>query len=453
MTDNRNIHISKFGIFNDTSITTINNTLDILTSGSNLVLNNSLLIPLTENNTNTNNNNNNTLIALKDRIDGKFKSLLIYNNDLYIHPYDIENSSLTDISNNKKLLLRQDDLENEINLISDNIEFSNIHINRNNGYINFYDGDSDINLNSQTVDFGFRVNTGTLQYKKNISSDWVNFGSGGEGGGLDSVIDDTTPQLGGDLDTNNNNIILSSGSNIVLSNDNSNIHMVDNTSNIIVEMNDANTSPNHIIITKTNINSAIIPEITVSGSTNVDLRLKTKGNGDLYLDTNGVVGGGDIIINTSNIDINDMNNLNISAGKVNFIDANLNLIGNSYITSSLQFIQNTDLSNNIIIPTNITCNSDTLIFDILGNDGRFYAILSNGEQGQNANIIFDTSGSNNIVEVSFNNNGNVGIGSGMAKKLIFTTSGQSTSMIYLQFLDNTSRNRWQILNTGCDISN
>jgi len=452
MTDNRNIHISKFGIFNDTSITTINNTVDTLTSGSNLILNNSLLIPLTENNTTINNNNNNTLIALKDRIDGKFKSLLVYNNDLYIHPYDIENSSLTDISNNKKLLLRQDDLENEINLISDNIEFSNIHINRNNGYINFYD--SNTNLNSQTVDFGFRVNTGTLQYKKNIASDWVNFGSGGEGGGgIDNVIDDTTPQLGGDLDTNNNNIILSSGSNIILANDNSNIYMVDNSSNIIVEMNNNNTSPNHIIITKTNISSTIIPEITVSGSTNVDLRIKTQGNGDLYLDTNGVSDGGDIIINTSNIDINDMSNLNIASGRVNLIDANLNLIGNSHITSSLQFIKNTDLSTNILIPTNITCNSDTLIFNIIGNDGRFYANLSNGEQGQNTNIIYDTSGSNNIVEVRFNNNGNVGIGTGMAKKLIFTTSGQATSIIYLQFLDDNSRNRWQILNTGCDISN
>ena len=196
-----------------------------------------------------------------------------------------------------------------------------------------------------------------------------------------------------------------------------------------------------------------MPEIGVTGSTNVDLRLKTRGSGDLYLDTNGVSGGGDIIVTTSNIDINDMSNLNISTGQVNLVDVNLNLSANSHISSSLQFLENDDLSTNPASPQNITCQSDTVIFDISSNDGRFYAKIANGEQGQNTNLIFNTNGSNNHVEVNFDGTGNIGIGTGMGKKLLYTQSGQSTSMMYLQFSGDASRNRWQVLNTGCQVSN
>ena len=201
------------------------------------------------------------------------------------------------------------------------------------------------------------------------------------------------------------------------------------------------------------VNSKFTDIICFTGSTNVDLRLKTRGSGDLYLDTNGVSGGGDIIVTTSNIDINDMSNLNISTGQVNLVDVNLNLSANSHISSSLQFLENADLSTNPASPQNITCQSDTVIFDISSNDGRFYAKIANGEQGQNTNLIFDTDGSNNHVEVSFAGTGNIGIGTGMGKKLLYTQSGQSTSMMYLQFSGDASRNRWQVLNTGCQVSN
>lgn len=443
-TNNKNVHIGTFGT-NDTSITVINNTANILDSGSNLIVNNTLFIPLTKNNNNLSGNEN-TLFGLKDRADGKFKSLIIENNDLYIHPADITTKSLSQISSEKKLILRQDDLENEINQIAGDLEFSNIHINRTDGYINFYD--SNVDLNSQVVDIGLRVNSGSLQFK-NVGGSWTNVGAGG--GGLNSVIDDTTPQLGGTLDTNSQDISFTTNSDLLLAAGNANLQIADNTSNVIVEFNDSNTSGNHIVFTKRNLSGSIMPEITVNGDTNVDLRLKTRGSGDLYLDTNGASGGGDIIVTTSNIDINDMSNLNISTGQVNLVDVNLNLSANSHISSSLQFLENADLSSNPASPQNITCRSDTVIFDISGNNGNFYAEIANGSQGQNTNLIFDTAGNNNRVEVTFAGTGNVGVGTGMGNKLIYTQSGQSASMMYLQFSGDASRNRWQVLNTGCIV--
>ena len=445
-TNNKNVHIGTFGT-NDTSITVINNTANILDTGSNLIVNNTLFIPLTKNNNNLSGNEN-TLIALKDRTDGKFKSLIIENNDLYIHPADITTKSLAEITSEKKLILRQDDLENEINQIAGDLEFSNIHIARTGGYINFFS--SNINLNSQTVDAGFRVNGGGSLQFKNVGGSWTNVGAGG-GGGLNGIIDDTTPQLGGTLDTNSQDISFTTNSDLLLAAGNANLQIADNTSNVIVEFNDSNTSGNHIVFTKRNLSGSIMPEITVDGDTNVDLRLKTRGSGDLYLDTNGASGGGDIIVSTSNIDINDMSNLNISTGRVNLIDVNLNLTANSHITSSLQFLENADLSTNPASPQNITCRSDTVIFDISGNNGNFYAEIANGNQGQNTNLIFDTAGNNNRLEVTFAGTGNVGVGTGMGNKLIYTQSGQSTSMMYLQFSGDASRNRWQVLNTGCIV--
>jgi len=444
-TNNKNVHIGTFGT-NDTSITVINNTANILDSGSNLIVNNTLFIPLTKNNNNLSGNEN-SLIALKDRTDGKFKSLIIENNDLYIHPADITTKSLAEITSEKKLILRQDDLENEINQIAGDLEFSNIHIARTGGYINFFS--SNIDLNSQTVDAGFRVNGGGSLQFKNVGGSWTNVGAGS--GGLNSVIDDTTPQLGGTLDTNSQDISFTTNSDLLLAAGNTNLQIVDNTSNVIVKFNDSNTSGNHIVFTKRNLSGSIMPEITVDGDTNVDLRLKTRGSGDLYLDTNGASGGGDIIVSTSNIDINDLSNLNISTGRVNLIDVNLNLTANSHISSSLQFLENADLSSNPASPQNITCRSDTVIFDISGNNGNFYAEIANGSQGQNTNLIFDTAGNNNRVEVTFAGTGNVGVGTGMGNKLIYTQSGQSTSMMYIQFSGDASRNRWQVLNTGCIV--
>ena len=445
ITNNKNIHIGTYGT-TDTSITVINNTANILDRGSNLIINNTLFVPLTKNNNNLSGNEN-TLFALKDRTDGKFKSLFIENNDLYIHPADITTKSLAQISSEKKLILRQDDLENEINKIAGDLEFSNIHITRTGGYINFFS--SNTNLNSQTVDAGFRVNGGGSLQFKNIGGSWTNIGAGG--GGLNNVIDDATPQLGGTLDTNSQDISFTTNSDLLLAAGNNNLQIVDNTSNAIIEFNDSNTSGNHIVFTKRNLSGSIMPEITVDGDTNVDLRIKTRGSGDLYLDTNGVSGGGDIILTTSNIDINDMSNLNISTGQVNLVDVNLNLTANSHISSSLQFLENADLSTNPASPQNITCRSDTVIFDISGNNGNFYAEIANGSQGQNTNLIFDTAGNNNRVEVTFAGTGNVGVGTGMGNKLIYTQSGQSTSMMYLQFSGDASRNRWQVLNTGCIV--
>ena len=65
-----------------------------------------------------------------------------------------------------------------------------------NGYLNF-------GITNGSTGYGFRDNSGTMQFK-NSGGSWTNFGSGGSG--LANVVEDTTPQLGGELEGNGNGV-------------------------------------------------------------------------------------------------------------------------------------------------------------------------------------------------------------------------------------------------------
>lgn len=76
----------------------------------------------------------------------------------------------------------------------------------------FSDGDVDLHLNTTLATAGQVLSWNGTDYA------WVN--NTGGGGGLANVVDDTTPELGGDLDVNGNSIVSSGGQNIMIAPDN-----------------------------------------------------------------------------------------------------------------------------------------------------------------------------------------------------------------------------------------
>ena len=81
--------------------------------------------------------------------------------------------------------------------------------------------------------------------------------------------------------------------------------------------------------------------------------------------------------------------------------------------------------------------------------GTYWANVSAGIEGQKINFIFNNKSSNSIsVLANFGSKGII-IGSGYNNGLglIFETTGQSTSLIYL----DDGIDAWQVLNTGASV--
>ncbi len=98
-------------------------------------------------------------------------------------------------------------------------------------------------------------------------SAWSAFAGGGGGGSLDNVVEDTTPQLGGDLDGNGRNIGLDDGTAIT-----------DDAGNEQVTFHKTASAVNQVGITNAATGSA--PQIAAEGGdTNIDLTLAGKGSG------------------------------------------------------------------------------------------------------------------------------------------------------------------------------
>ena len=94
---------------------------------------------------------------------------------------------------------------------------------------------------------------------------------------LANVVEDTTPQLGGDLDANGNNILIDSGNSINDENDNEQIKS-STTASAVNEM------------TATNAATGNAPELSATGGdTNVDLNLTPKGIGRVTFNGGGKI--------------------------------------------------------------------------------------------------------------------------------------------------------------------
>ena len=97
-------------------------------------------------------------------------------------------------------------------------------------------------------------------------SAWTAFAGGG-GGSLDNVVEDTTPQLGGDLDGNGHSIGFDDGNGIT-----------DDAGNEQITFHKTTSAVNQIGITNSATGSA--PQIAAEGAdTNIDLTLAGKGSG------------------------------------------------------------------------------------------------------------------------------------------------------------------------------
>ena len=244
------------------------------------------------------------------------------------------------------------------------------------------------------------------------------------------IVDDSAPQLGGDLACSASNIGFTDGFGITSNTPGSNL--------IVAFSNPADLNDNHLLITKTLVSGEVRPTIAVSGTdANIHTVIKTKGSGNLHIDLDdGTTPFGSVLLDVSSLVFNT----------------------GSLVSSITEYIDS-DLSTNPVSPEPIHPENGVLLFNISASDIMYYAKLDAGVSGQNLNIIFEASGSNSAVNLSFYNNtwspstANVGVGTGLVTNLIFDTAGQAASLVYLDIYPigdpNERRNRWQATTTGC----
>lgn len=400
--------------------------------------------------------NSNSYLKIKDRGTGKFCKVYLENEDLFI---EAENGS------NNTTFIKENEIDNIVSNIvtnpDENFIFSNIYL-ESSGQLTFIDETYYSNITHPNI--GFRLLNGIIQFRNEGDLIWNNLSTAGsvvnkindlsdvqyDTGTINNdsylkwestrnrfenvslrISDDNIPTLSNTLNSN--------GSNILFSN---NTGLIDSTSNLVLTIDNSNTYSNHILLTKINDGGIKEPVIKSTGSdTDIGLHLLTKGQGDLTIDLTDYESGGttygDLNIKASNINIQALNAYNYNSG---------------FIKASMDFYTNTDLSTSIGSPQSITPITNNIIFELTGDDGRYYADLDVGVSGQELNVIFDTNGSNNSVSLSFSSS-RLSVGTGLANKLIFNTSGQSCNLLYIQFsaYGDSSRNRWQVINTGAIV--
>jgi hypothetical protein len=252
-----------------------------------------------------------------------------------------------------------------------------------------------------------------------------------------NIGDDPAPTLGGTLDTNGYNIQIANNTGIQ-----------DSTGNLAIEFNSSNSGTAHLLVKAGKLpNGDDVAEITANSSVSAasaGLYIHPKGTADIDMSTNtaasiNITTGSVVIDNTSSVELNS-----------------------GYIKTSYAFYDDGELSTSSGSRTLIPTTSDLIIFQITGDDGRYYTSVDAGVMGQHANFIYDAPGTNNIVYMSFINGANtasVGVGSGLATELVYDTPGQSAHLVYLQFgspydtANIASRSRWQVVNGGCNVIN
>jgi hypothetical protein len=407
-----------------------------LNNPNNLIINNTLKISHTYNEEglidsiqSTNRTGN---IFIKDQYDGYFKRFFVDNNEFFLEP-------LTNgIYNEPVRFIESSNIQSEI----EDITFSNLFI-ANEGIINFL---SSTSLPNNTTEItGFKINSGELSFKNFGDVGWTSLtASVGGATTLNQLSDvslstrvnnqvliydsinsvfrnsniivstDTNPELGGNLTIGVYNLEFNNASK----------GLIDSTGNSIVRINNANTTDQSYLVLQHSVSET--PEITVEGNNvDIDMVISSKGNGDIDINSS------NLDINASNVNLTSLTNLSFSSG---FIQKSINTVSN--------------LSTNIGTPTAISSSYNIVLLNILGDNGIYYATLDNGINGQGLDIIYDSSGSNNIVNISFSTK--VGTGTGLYDTLSYTTPGQGSSLVYLGSLG--VRNRWQVLNTGGIVS-
>ncbi len=242
------------------------------------------------------------------------------------------------------------------------------------------------------------------------------------------IVDDTTPQLGGNLALNGYNLLFPNATN----------GLVDASGNLAVAISNSNTNTSYLVLKAGEYDGLAIGEITVESQLgvlepDVGIAINSKGNGDITLKTG-----------TSGV-------VDITSGQLSINDTSVVEITSGHLTLATNYRQDSDLSTNSGIPTYIdaAAASNFEVFELANSNSRFYATLSNGSPGQVINLIYDCTGSNTELRVGFETP--VGVGSGLAAALKFGISGQSSQLAYIEMAANPSRSRWQVLNSGANV--
>ena len=252
------------------------------------------------------------------------------------------------------------------------------------------------------------------------------------------IVDDTTPQLGGNLALNGYNLLFP----------NATSGLVDASGNLAVVISNANTNTSYLVLKASEIGSGEpAGEITVESQLgalepDVSLAINSKGNGDIQMSA----GNGVIDMRAGQLSINDTSVVEITSG---------------HLTLASSYLIDADFSTNSASPNicNAAITSSFLVIECSNNDQRYYMDLTDGAPGQIMNIIYDCTGSNTEVHLGFRETASgpliqkeVGIGSGLVSALRFAISGQSSQLAYIHMDSNPGRSRWQVLNSGAFTS-
>jgi hypothetical protein len=372
--------------------------------------------------------NRNGNVYIKDQYDGYFKRFFVDNNEFFLEPMT------SGVYNDPVRFIETSNLQSEI----EGTTFSNLFI-ADEGVINFLSSSSLPNDVSEIT--GFKIDSGELSFKNAGDAGWTTLNASIGGATTLNQLSDVNLSTrvnnqvliydSGSSVFRNSNIVINTdtnpelGGNLVVGsyhlqfNDDSK-GLVDSTGNSVVRINDSNTTDTSYLVVKHS--TAETPEITVDGdSANIDMVISSKGSGDIDIN------GANLDINASNVNLTSLTNLSFSSG---FIQKSINTVS--------------ALSTNDASPTSLSSAYNIVLLNISGDDGIYYATLDNGINGQCLDIIYDSSGSNNTVNISFSSN--IGVGTGLYSNIAFSSPGQSSSLVYLGSLG--ARNRWQVLNTG-----
>jgi len=426
------------------NIATINNNNQTLDTLSNITINNTIKITKSAYQTNTSIDNLDAQIYLKDTNSsgqGDFYPLRV-ESIAYATPYLYFNGNLIIDST---ILLSQ--LESELNIYP--LETSNIIV--KGGYINFWNGTiPNSNVGSSGVGLRYSSNN-TVQFK-NYNTDWIdliditthdefrelidvdvysnplldnqyiiyNATSNLFVNANLAIINDSSPTLGGNLAIGENSLFFGTNpTNLYYQNSNSGVYntllgLKDNTSNI--------NAVNYLQLENADSDLSTNPKISSQGlSADIGIDINTKG-------------AGDIILNATNGNI--YNNAD-------------SLIISGYVKNSIYRSSNKPGGYTPNTTWNLPLTNDIIMFNFDSNTaaGTYWANVGAGIDGQKLNFIFNNKSSNAITVLADFTTSGLLVGTGYTNGLVFQTTGQSTSLVYLA----DDIDAWQVLNTGSSI--
>ena len=432
------------------NVTSINALIDNDTNIlSNITINNTVKIPKSSLTTSNAQTNADACIYIKDvnsSVDGEFYPLKIDSLEHHPTPYMYFNQNLVIDSSN--FISELESLLSDYPLDTSNITVAG-------GYINFFNGTTITNINQGATGVGLRYTSDNhIQFKNDDAHGWINLVDilhYDEFKELFDVDVQTNPLLNNQYITYNStstkfvnsNLAISNDANPILSNNlimgNYSLLCSNTTNNLIYSktLNTINVQNPYISFENTTTTTGICNYLTISNAghdddtlikcsgsdSNVGVQITTKGAGSITLNAD----AGIIDMNTDAIHISGF-------------------VKNSIYRTSTHSPPYTP-STSWTIPL----NTDTILFDFdnTKQTGTYWANVSAGIDGQKLNLIYNKVSTNsNIISVlaGFGTNKLI-TGSGYTNGLIFETTGQSTTLIYL----GSGINAWQVLNTGAGI--